>query len=305
MISPDEITIIIQGSVIENETKRVIDSIKKYLPAAQIILSTWENSDTNNLNATKIIKNHDPGSFFCDTDNNIQTNINRQLISTKNALPYVKTLYAMKLRSDLYFTSNKFLKYFDIYRKYDTHYKFFKGRLMVNSLTSKLYSDVGDNLPTPFHISDWFYFGYTEDVKKFFNAIPIIDDEKAFSHYKLKYLQKNPCPHLLFKYAPEQYFSYMYFKSKFSNIHFDDWSDFNDENIECSQKFIANNFIILDTVQHGIYSNKHINLIKNNNGRKFKFKGYITHYKFLKLYKKYCDKKFIMPIQYWFDWGNR
>ena len=68
-----------------------------------------------------------------------------------------------------------------------------------------------------------------------------------------------------------------------------------------SNILLANNFIVLDTVQHGIYTDKHMGLIKKNNGRKFSFKGYITHYKFLKFYKKYCDNFYIIPLKYWFN----
>ncbi len=292
-----DITVIVQGPVYKS-TSQVICSIKKYLPGAKIILSTWEGENIEGISCDRILFNKDPKSYICNKDSLIYTNINRQLKAIQNAFQFVKTKYAMKLRSDLYLTDNKFLEYFDDFPVSNANSMFFKHRVIVSSLTSKLYSDFpghNDRL-LPFHVSDWFLFGLTEDVKDYFST-PLIENEKCFSQYFYKYPQKNPVPSFAFRYAPEQFFCYNWAK-KYIDINFDDWTDYNDENQQIAQEIYANNFIFLDTIQHGLYSNKHLDFIKKNDGNTYFFNGYITHLYFLNLYKNFCDENFEIPKKY-------
>ena len=49
-ISSKELSVVVQGAVSPLETISCLKSIRKYLPDAQIILSTWKNSDISELN---------------------------------------------------------------------------------------------------------------------------------------------------------------------------------------------------------------------------------------------------------------
>lgn len=297
MITKSDISIVLQGPVDSIETKKSIESIRRYLKGATIILSTWEGANVEGLDFDVLIENKDPGSYMYCKKDKIYTNINRQLVSIKAGLEKVQTKYAFKLRSDLILTSDNFLKYFDKYEDKDPKYKFFKKSVLVSSLTSKEYSDGVGNRPVPFHVSDWFYFGLTEDLNLFFSNIENIADEEAFSNYKLKYPEKNPVMGFEQQYASEQYACYKAFSKKF-DIKFEDWSDWNDENILQAEVLLANNFVFLDPVQHGLYIAKFQELINNNYGPTCLFEGYINHYKFLTYYKKHANKKFIIPLKY-------
>jgi hypothetical protein len=299
MIYNKDITLVFQGSI-TSWTNQAISNAKKYFTGSTIILSTWEGQDINGIEC-EVILSKDPGSYLCSHKSqygDIYTNINRQLISTKHGIKNIETKFCFKLRSDLLIGSNSILKYFDIFTARNKKYSFFERRILVNTLTSKLYSDTGNFLPTPFHVSDWFYFGLTSDVKYFFSLIPIIEDEETFSQYTLKYIDKNPCPHLSFRYAPEQYFCYTAFSSLF-NICFDDWSDFNEQNITMSENLIIDNFVFLDFIQHKIFTPKYIDLIHSNNGIMFTFNGYMNFDYFCNLYRnKYLNNEKLFNVIY-------
>lgn len=284
-IKDEEITFLFQGNI-SDHTILAINNCRKYFPKSFIILSTWSNSDIKGINCDKIIFNKDPGSFTCNNDltyGKIYTNINRQLISTKNGLNSIHTKYVMKLRSDLVIKSTNIIRYFNIFTKRVAKYSIFKNRILVNTLTSKLYSDIDNHYPTPFHVSDWFFFGLYEDVKLYFDNIPLIKDEKNYSKYSLKFPEKNPCSHLSFKYAPEQYMCYSFF-SKYYDIKFSDWSDFTKENISTSYNILMNNFVFLDYIQHKIYTPKYKKFINKNNGYRYSYQGYIGFKMFLNYY---------------------
>ena len=44
-----DITVVVQGAVVQVLTQQVLQSVRAYLPQAQIILSTWENTDVSGL----------------------------------------------------------------------------------------------------------------------------------------------------------------------------------------------------------------------------------------------------------------
>ena len=111
MISSKDISIVIQGAINPTETPKCISSIRHNLPEAEIILSTWEGSDTSNLDYDKLVLNQDPGAT--SITKKIKNNMNRQLLSTQNGLKIAEKKYVLKLRSDLILSNTNFLKYFD------------------------------------------------------------------------------------------------------------------------------------------------------------------------------------------------
>ena len=44
-----DISVIVQGAINKNETIKCLQSIRQYLPGAEIILSTWEGSNITDL----------------------------------------------------------------------------------------------------------------------------------------------------------------------------------------------------------------------------------------------------------------
>ena len=71
MIKSDEISVVVQGAINNKYTPICLASIRKIFPYATIILSTWKNSKTENLDYDVLIENEDPGSEVCDVVYNV------------------------------------------------------------------------------------------------------------------------------------------------------------------------------------------------------------------------------------------
>lgn len=57
-----DISVIVQGAINKNETIKCLQSIRHYLPGAEIILSTWEGSNITDLDYDNLILSKDPGA---------------------------------------------------------------------------------------------------------------------------------------------------------------------------------------------------------------------------------------------------
>lgn len=287
MIKSEEISVIVQGAINKTETKKCLKSIRKFLPDAEIILSTWENSDVSNLNNLYdiVIFSKDPGAVKLDLVNNVTNNQNRQLVSTKEGVKKASRKYILKLRSDFELQSSNFLKYWNKFSTRNEKFNLFRHRVMISSVFSR-FTSATSHRPTPFHASDFFLFGLSEDLKDYFASIRLFTNDEL-GNWKYLYPNKVPFSEANFRYAPEQFFLLSYVK-QFFNVNFDDCSDWNLENIELSNNILYNNFIFLDFKQSGIYSKKHSKSIEYAD----KIYGLISYKYFQEQYKNYCDKSY-------------
>ena len=55
MIENRDISVVVQGAVSKEYTTKCLKSIRRNLPGSQIVLSTWEDSDTSGLDYDKLI----------------------------------------------------------------------------------------------------------------------------------------------------------------------------------------------------------------------------------------------------------
>lgn len=291
-INSEEISVVVQGAIDKNETEKCLNSIRKWLPNAEIILSTWEKSNISNLNGLYDIAifNTDPGAVYFEKTKTYH-NINRQIISTKAGLEKVSRKYTLKLRSDLVLTSDNFLKFWDSYQKMIEDYKLFEHKVIVPATFTR-YKYRQNSIPTPFQVSDWWLFGLSKDIKKYFGSIDIVQ-EPDFSKYfelnkKESYLGKNyPA-----RFTPEQYFCLSAFRQKFKDIWMDNLMNFNEELVNKSRIAIPNNFIVLEYSQHEIYCPKH----PESKDEKLFGESYCTLYNSIVYnseYKKFIDKEYI------------
>ena len=122
MISSDKITVVVQGAIVPDEgrgTKEVCESIRKLLPRAEIILSTWENSNYQGIPYDKVLENRDPGALDSQYEGRdksvVRNNFNRQLISTLHGIREAGREYVMKLRSDSLLQNLSFLRFYEKY----------------------------------------------------------------------------------------------------------------------------------------------------------------------------------------------
>jgi hypothetical protein len=280
-ITQKSISVIVQGIIDPVNTQKCLRAIRNHLPDSEIILSTWKGSDVSRLDYDILVLNEDPGASNYDAIRSAKNNINRQLLSTQGGIAKASGKFILKLRSDLILESSAFLFYFDKFSAYDPAFHILTRRLMVPSLFSRFFSDETGR-PTPFHLSDWWFFGLAEDMRTYFGETPLVDIEEYSRYKRLRYPSRRPYRDAFFRYTPEQYFCYSFFKRHIPELRFDDWTDFTDENIEWSEKVIANNFIILDPWQHEITNPKYTGISP------YKIRGIINFGKFFEYYQKHA-----------------
>jgi len=305
-MNPKNISVIVQGAISKNETSKCLNSIRQYLPGAEIILSTWEGSEVTKLDYDVLVMSRDPGSFACEKTGKFPNNMNRQLLSTKEGLKYAHREYIMKLRADLILTSGKFLTHFTRYPARCDDYMLFKQKILTSMLVSRFDLNLKNKslVPIPFHPSDWWFFGLNEDIKTYFDTE--LPKEPEFSSYFLQAEnldKKSPFRNCYFKFCPEQYFCYACFSKHFPEIEMEDCSDITEDIVRQSRMILVNNFIMLNFKDSGIFTNKYL----YSKNELFAGEEYLNMYnkdRYEFEYKKYCEPNFVLSQDNIYSNGN-
>ena len=283
-IDTKDISVVVQGGISKNYTANCLKSIRKHLPDSEIILSTWEGSNIDELDYDIILFNKKIECNFIHHEGlQLLNNSNRQIISTQNGIKKASRKYILKLRSDNLLLNNNFLKYFDKFPNRNKKYIGFNNRVIVPSVYSREYSD-DIKLYLPFHPSDFYFFGLSNDIKDYILNIELLKDNELAGFY-LKYNNLIPSKNFIWKYPTEQHICSRWAQKKFNNIYFDDWSDINYKNYKDSLNILYNNFIFLDLEQSGITNPKHSWAFENSD----KIDGLITYKRFLQRYDELCS----------------
>ena len=271
MIKSEDISIVVQGAIDKKETIKCLKSIKKYFPKSEVILSTWQGSNITTLDGLYdiVIFNKDPGfGYYYKNERGVKlNNLNRQLFSTKEGLKRATKKYAMKVRSDIIFTNNTFLKFFDMYQKRIDEYKLFERKILTSTVCSRFsFNDYieGDRIKAvnlAFHVSDWWFFGLKTDMEKYFD-VSLVNEPEFSNYYKLNENKDKFNPYIYLEesylqFAAEQYIAKECFSNNFKEISIEHAGDINNKIIEQSRKCLINNFIFLEYCDSGIYFNKY------------------------------------------------
>lgn len=246
-----DISVVIQGAIDKVNTPRSVQSIRKVLPGAEIILSTWEGSNVNGITADRTLFNSDPGGYKDKFNTNFTNNTLRQIVSSRNGTLIAEGKFILKIRSDLILKSDSFLSYFDKYQVKDYKFSLFEKKIIVSSFFTKKYCSNGiESMPLPFHLSDWIVFGTKADIRYLYD-IPLPEEpyNAWYLYEKNRYTTCIDLLHMSHRYAPEQYIFYQCCKKRFANLKFDNYLDYNEENIDMYDKLLLNNCIILDPNQ--------------------------------------------------------
>ena len=301
-INSNEISVIVQGPVSETETLKCLKSVRRHLPEAEIILSTWEGSDISSFDGLYdiLVENKDPGNALLreNAGKKLYNNLNRQLLSTQEGLKKASRKYAMKLRSDMILADDRFLNSFDRFQKHSENYVLFKHKILTCSLFTRFYiycSAIDKKILIPFHISDWWFFGLKEDIDKYFLETEPVKEPDFSTYFSFEENKNKPNPYgkVKIKFAPEQYFGYSCFSRNFKDIYMQDSADFNDELCEKARQCLVNNFVILEFKHSGIYLNKYP-YSKNEIMTGDQYMDLYNFYRYESEYKKYCDNDYII-----------
>lgn len=292
-IKSREISVVVQGAIDTEKTKRCIKSIRKHLPYAELIISSWRGSDVSALDYDNIILSDDPGNFLL-TKNGIYNNVNRQILSTKKGLKIASRPYCLKIRSDAYIKNGNFLNLLSGYFEYEPDYHLLKHRLLIPSYFTRdpnryergLYKNTHKNYSHVFHPSDMIMFGKTDDMLSYWD-IPLqsVDDTKEI--YKGIYG----------KYIPEQYIFLAFLHKKGHDADITYYGDSSVENKELTERYFASNFIIANYNEFGIgWQSDRFSIRKNPS----KFLSCYTPHVWEQLYIKHCKHEHKLKRRY--DW---
>jgi len=166
MISTADISFVFQGPISLEDapalTKRITE-LRAIAPDSEIIVSTWKEHAhlSPRRMIDKLVTSDDPGPLRgIRPDGQLENNVNRQIVSSSAGLRVASRPYAAKVRIDTDITGLEFIALFERFSK-DGH------RILAPSFFT-LDPYIFERIPH--HISDWFHFGRTEDVRLYWNA---------------------------------------------------------------------------------------------------------------------------------------
>lgn len=213
-----ELSIVVTGPIhyqrnpkisIENLTERLLIQIQVGAPRVPIILSSWEKPlFFDKMKNLKYVIPFDPGS---QTLGNYQSNLNRQIISTRRGLEGVETKYVLRLRTDFYFENfalfmNQLVrKTFSMERQLE--------RIVLLDYSKLLFWQ-------PFYFCDFIQFGSTELIKQYWQAPLQSFDQFSKGHRESCKKEFDNCPLNIFPelFSPEQYLALHYIFGSYSKF---------------------------------------------------------------------------------------
>ena len=287
-IEPADVSVVIQGPVFNdvcqniNYTKRACLSVRKHLPGAEIILSTWEGETTEGLDYDILVQSSDPGNFTfilsekMDNDSShYPMNINRQIISTLNGIKKSTRKYICKMRSDTILLGDNILKE---YRKYNAPIKEPYSSILKRRVVTLSSVNPQRYFPFAFYLCDWFFFGEKNDIEYIWD-IPLIEESS---------LHQRPADGLYYmddNFGNEQYL-WMGFLNKFMKVDIVNGKTLNKKILEESEKSYANCCIFLTAKKAQI---KSLKIKESGYGARpcFSNAGLYTTNEWKKLYNKY------------------
>ncbi len=249
-VTDETLSIIVQGAV-SVTTKKCLESIRKVLPCAEIILSTWEGTDVDGLDYDKVIFSPDPGpnGLIRRFPHEHVHNVNRQIVSSRAGVQAASRRYSMKVRSDMLLISADFLDYYNRYSQYLSPDAPVSRRVMVEGfLTAERF---------PFAVSDWWYLGLTSDLERLFN-IPLYPREELPYFERAENKDKKPrFADLICRFIPEQYIVYSFMRKYCpphirEQLYFKHTFDNSPTLLDKYREFLAGSLLCLECSKSGV-----------------------------------------------------
>jgi hypothetical protein len=280
-----DISFVVQGPVFGDVTKTCLQSLRKYMPEAEIVLSTYENSDVSALPFDRVVFSSDPGYFRISALHSYEgkfNNVNRQIVTTLAGLKASTRKYAFKIRSDFTLTGKGFLDFWNKFPDSEEEYKVFEKKLLACIHFTRNPGD--ENYRRLFHPSDMAFFGLTADLVKLFDIPLMKKEEESYIEYKGA---------LLNKYTPEQHIFVNCLKKNGHDVDFCFMSHNNPKNLQDSERYFASNFIFLGWEKFNLkpsekFNDPDVRVVKN-------FECVLTFVEWQALYKKYVNPSLQIP----------
>jgi hypothetical protein len=277
-VDASEISVVIQGPVLEEAsfTLRALKSVRRILPEAELILSTWDGANVENLEYDHLVLSKDPGVIATLAPK--AGNLNRLLLSTQAGLAATHRPYCLKLRTDLLLTGKNLAEVFGCYREFLSEHRVFESRVATwNAVTVS-----ADRDPSrPYHPSDICHFGRTEDLRRLWN-VPLysIDAERLKDPIY-------PGQWPVWTWTSEQYL-WIHALQKHTGCSLPPHGS--EEELKMSQASLLNNFVVLDQENSGLQWRGGIFLTRQA------WAATLGHAEWRELYRRKILKKMARPV---------
>lgn len=251
------ISVIIQGPIdwttdvvsLQGTTLALSKSIRKFLPGAEIIISTWIDENVEGLEYDRVIFSELPPSQG-DWPGFVASNVNRQIVSTSAGLNASTRQYALKIRSDMVLEGVDFISIFES-RCAEVFLDrccgaIFELPIVANNFSSRNTAAILARLPDhplPLHPSDHLQFGLRRDLATLWNVQLQTDQD---SYYFLDRSHPNRWRlGELSRLAPEQHI-FVNALGKFREVPLEHYADDRPEIIELSKYYMNTHFVFMD-----------------------------------------------------------
>lgn len=286
MIRPHEVSVVVQGPVVgrpgdahrNQHTRRCLASIRRHLPEAEIVFSTYTGADLRGLDYDLVVESPDPGAVVQNDHLGTLNNINRQIVTTRAGILASSRPLVLKLRSDLELASPALLEHFGRFRARHPKWQLVEERLIASTRYAR---QPRGRHGYPLHPSDWLFFGKRDDVFCLWD-LPLASEPETsrwFAHRPQppEYsVWSNLC-----RYLPEQYL-WTSFLRKFGPVTLDHAHDVRAETVELTELSFANNLVLLEPRQLGVrflkYRLRWVDRL-----------SLLSHAQWRELYRQYCD----------------
>lgn len=221
-----QLSIVCQGPIL-SFTKIAIESYRVHFPKAEIVLSTWRNEDLTGLRPDSIVLLDDPGP------GSMRNNITRQIAGSLAGIRAAKSPMVMRVRSDGIFLNAGCIEHWNRWSKRVDDFKIFQERLIVPNIGT-----CDPDVHVSLQVTEWAILGIKEDLEYLYD-IPTAGSDMT---------QK----------SLEQYLYVSAIQKKMPEIDIPYLTCNNDDLRQQTRRFMANNFVILDTRrQYSMYCGKH------------------------------------------------
>jgi hypothetical protein len=244
-VSPLDISVVIQGPLRRElaplrGVRACVDSIRKCLPGAEIIVSTWKYEDTSDLDGCICVRLNEPPAFKDVSGREVNTN--RQIVSTMSGIEAATRPYVLKFRADHLLDDAIITRIENYPDDIDPH-----DRLFTQPITlTNLFIRNPAKIPLLFHISDLVQFGTKIDMLDFWGQ-PIISRDVHFlpetSRHKLF---GNFLGYTNLRLVPEQALMINWLALKGIEIYLSYPFEVRKDSLELWDSILRNNFRIID-----------------------------------------------------------
>jgi len=246
-VDPSDVTVVMQGP----RTPLTLDaaaSVRRHLPGTHLVLSTWTDTDVDDLDVDAVAFSDDPGSFVSTTIKGIAgppINTNRMVVSTVAGLRLVDRPYVLKLRTDSLVEHAGALRLMAQLSPTRGEWALFDHLVGVSSVYTR------NPLKTPtgcFHPADTIQFGHTADLLMLWDVPPMpASDADYFPDDDTRPVWSVTSQ----RYYPEQWLFISALRKRYT-VEFDHRAVFTSEAFEASNRSVAQNFLVAEPWQMGV-----------------------------------------------------